>query len=133
MVLVCPQDIVTSCPYSYALSYQRPRLRVPVPPDLPEVEEEVYQPELLQQVKDLLYASTFVYSVVWNQSSYFRKMPISLTLPNFCQANNRLNLIPEHIFKAEEVDENADTKDEDRKDNVINLEGDYTNEIPRTL
>ena len=53
---VCPHNVVTSCLHRSALYHQRPRLHLPVPTALPEVEEEVHKPEIHQQVSNLLAA-----------------------------------------------------------------------------
>ena len=53
---VCLQYVITSCPHILALSHLRPRLHAPEPPALLEVVEEVHQPELNQQISDLLTA-----------------------------------------------------------------------------
>ena len=58
MAPVHPQYVVatTTCPHFSALSLTHPRLHVPVPPEIPEVSEEVHQPELHHQVSNLLAA-----------------------------------------------------------------------------
>ena len=53
---VCPQDVVTSCPHQYAFSHLIPRLHFQELPVIPEVVEEYHQPELHQQIIDLLTA-----------------------------------------------------------------------------
>ena len=82
---VCNQDVVTSCPQHYTLSQPSTCLHVPVPPELTVVVEEVRQPDLHQQVSNLLAARVLGFDYVDDEVPYFYGSLVTEVFQGFLQ------------------------------------------------